>query len=187
MKKQLLAALLVALVGVASPAAASEGREPGYLESIDVTVVNVEAVVTDRQGVRVPNLDIDDFRLYVDGVETPIDFFSEIRGGDVVAASGQGGRVPTVVAGEPVGTSYLVFIDEFFTIAADRRKVLRKLSGELGWLGPEDRMAVVAWDGSGLEMLSTWSRSQRDLEHTLRAAVERPSGGLHRLSELRNF
>ncbi|MEE2777083.1 MAG: VWA domain-containing protein [Acidobacteriota bacterium] len=179
--------LLPLALALVVPGFAVENQEPGFMEAIDVTVVNVEAVVTDRQGVRVPSLGARDFRLFVDGVDTPIDFFSEISGGDVVAASSRSGRLASLREGEPVGTSYLVFVDEFFTIAADRRKVLRKLSGELAWLGPEDRMAVVAWNGSGLEMLSSWSRSPRDLEKTLRVAAERPSGGLHRLAELRTF
>ncbi|MDX1385111.1 MAG: hypothetical protein R3190_15770, partial [Thermoanaerobaculia bacterium] len=185
-KTILFASLLAAMLG-SQAGAANRAQEPGYLERIDVTVVNVEAVVTDRQGIRVPNLRADDFRLFVDGEETPIDFFSEIRGGDVVAASAAAGRRPGVVEGEPVGTSYLVFIDEFFTIAADRRRVIRALADELGWLGPQDRMAIVAWDGVGLEMLSTWSRSPRELEQALRVAADRPSGGLQRLAELRAF
>jgi VWFA-related protein len=167
--------------------AASSGQEPGFLETIDVRVVNVETVVTDRQGIRVPDLRADDFRLWVDGVETPISFFSEVRGGDAIAGGGEVSEWPSVVPGEPVGTSYLVFVDEFFTVAADRRRVLRQFADELAFLGPEDRMALVAWNGSGLEMLTSWSQSPRQLAQALRVAQERPSGGLERLVELRSY
>ena len=53
-------------------------------ESIDVRVVNVEAVVTDKSGTRVFGLTPDDFRLLVDGEEVPIEFFTEFRGGEAL-------------------------------------------------------------------------------------------------------
>src|SRR5215212_6056631 len=53
-------------------------------EVLDVRVVNVEVVVTDKQGERVRGLGSKDFRLEVDGKEVPIDYFSEIVGGDVI-------------------------------------------------------------------------------------------------------
>ena len=46
-----------------------------------------------------------------------------------------------------------------------------------------DRMALVAWNGKKLEMLSTWSQSVPQLERGLKAALERPAFGLHRQTE----
>jgi hypothetical protein len=48
-------------------------------------VVNLEVVVTDRDGLPVTGLTAGDFRLLVDGGETPIRYFTEVRGGDAVA------------------------------------------------------------------------------------------------------
>ena len=56
-------------------------------ESIDVRVVNVEAVVTDRRGHPVRGLAAADFQLLVDGREVPIDYFTEIRDGQAAAAA----------------------------------------------------------------------------------------------------
>ena len=80
-----LSLLLAATLG--SPAFASNSQPTPLGETIDVTVVNVEAVVTDRFGVRVAGMKKSDFRLLVDGVETEIEFFSEVHGGDVVERS----------------------------------------------------------------------------------------------------
>src|ERR687892_670709 len=66
-------------------------------EAIDVRVVNVEAVVTDRQGNRVPDLKQGDFHLQVDGKEVPISFFTEVRDRRPAAA-------PGAEPGEAVGT-----------------------------------------------------------------------------------
>src|SRR3954470_12541244 len=65
-------------------AAAGPSTAKPFGESIDVRVVNVEAVVTDHKGGRVPGLNAADFRLMVDGHEVPIDYFTEV-------ASGRGG------------------------------------------------------------------------------------------------
>src|SRR5258708_10475851 len=112
-------------------AAAAQAAEPLFGETIDVRIVNVEAVVTDRQGNRVPDLRSEDFRLKVDGKPVKIDYFSEVRAGQAIAREpGAAGTVPGVSdiePGKPVGTSYLVFVDDYFSIAPRRDQVLRSL------------------------------------------------------------
>ena len=86
--------LLPVLLALAAPLAAQQPapEEPASIfgETIDVRVVNVEAVVTDRQGNRVTGLGPGDFRLRVDGKEVPIEYFTEVRGGQAIAASEAG-------------------------------------------------------------------------------------------------
>ena len=73
-------ALPLLLLNVLPLAAQSPAPPPAFSDSVDVRVVNVEAVVTDRQGQRVMGLTAKDFRLLIDGRETPIDDFAEIGG-----------------------------------------------------------------------------------------------------------
>ena len=156
-------------------------------EVLDVRVVNVEVVVTDKDGERVRGLGAKDFRLKVDGQEVPIDFFSEILGGSVVArqnADDGTKEVPALAPGQPVGTSYLVFIDDFFSIARDRDRVLERLEEQAKAMQPEDRMAVVAFDGQELTMLTTWTNDERVLQSAMRQARDRPTTGLQRMAEL---
>lgn len=166
---------------------------PGLFgEQIDVRVVNVEIVVTDKQGNRVAGLGPRDFRLRVDGKEVPVEYFSEVRGGQAIApeAAGEPSPVPGLPAlapGSPVGTSYLVFIDDFFALSPRRNEVLRSLKDQLTLLGPDDRMAIVAYDGRVVDMLSSWSNSQRTLGRAFEQAIGRQSYGFQRLAELRNF
>jgi VWFA-related protein len=181
----------------AQPAAAAAGSPaqqlPGPLfgETIEVRVVNVEAVVTDKKGNRVPDLKPEDFRLKVDGKPIKIDFFNEVRGGQAIAP--EPGTAPTIpglpdlAPGSPVGTSYLVFIDDFFSVGPRRDEVLRSLKDDLSRLGPEDRMALVAFDGKHVNLLSSWSRSARELGLVLEREIGSPAHGLERLAELRNF
>lgn len=187
-----LAALLAlpALPVSAQQASEEAGQAPVFGETIDVRVVNVEVVVTDRDGNRVAGLGPDDLRLYVDGGEVPIAYFTEIRGGDAVAPAAGADAVPGLPAlapGEPVGTSYLVFIDDYFPIQRDRNRVLQALADDLPNLGPGDRMAVVAFDGREIEMLSSWTSSRPELERALRRAEERPAYGLQWIGLQRSF
>jgi VWFA-related protein len=186
----------VALAALAQPVVAQQQPSPAqpptdeavplvFGEVLDVRVVNVEVVVTDKDGERVRGLDAKDFRLKVDGKEVPIDYFSEIVGGEVVTREGASVKgVPSLLPGQPVGTSYLVFIDDFFTIARDRDRVLERLEQQAAALQPEDRMAVVAFDGQELTMLSSWTNSERVLQDALRKARARPTTGLMRMAEL---
>ena len=191
-----LGAGLVLLLGATLATSAQEEAPsplPGvFSEVLDVRVVNLEVVVTDKDGIPVRGLGPDAFRLTIDGEEVPIDYFSEVRAG-VTAPPAPGqeelgvAELPALVPGEPVETSYLVFIDEFFAIARDRDKVIRSLISDLPRMGPNDRMAIVAHNGKDLEMLSTWSQSVPALERTLEGALERPVYGLRRLAEQRQY
>ena len=86
-----------------------------------------------------------------------------------------------------MGTSYLLYIDEYFSISVDRNRVLDGMIEDLPLLAPEDRMAVVAFDGRELEMLSTWSQSVDRLQRVLRDAKNRRTFGLQRLAERRQW
>ena len=165
-------------------------------ESIDVRVVNVEAVVTDRRGHLVRGLAAADFQLLVDGREVPIDYFTEIRDGQAAAAAAAAEKgaatppaagspaaasatapTPQVSPGATVGRSYLVFIDDGFAVAARRNAALKRLREELRRLGPGDQMAVIVFDGAKLEVLSGWTGDPAALSAALvRAEAHRPRG-----------
>jgi VWFA-related protein len=177
-----LLALVPAVVLPFSALAQDAPAEPPsfFGEALDVRVVNVEAVVTDREGNRVPDLKQGDFRLQVDGKEVPVSFFTEVRDGRPTAT-------PGAEAGEAVGTGYLVFIDDYFSTAVRRDEVLREIHKDLSRLGPRDSMAIVAFDGARLTPLSGWTSSAADLGRALDTALARPARGLDRVSELRSF
>jgi len=162
------------------------GQLPGLFgETIEVRVVNLEVVVTDRDGNPVTGLKPDSFRLYVDGKPHSIDYFTEVSGGHAGEAPVAEGVVatPGVSPGEDVGTSYLLYIDDFFSIKRDRDRVLREINEDLPVLGPKDRMAIVAFDGKKLDMITTWSQSPSELDRALKRAMRQDTYGLQRLME----
>ena len=129
LKKSSHLALLFALLllPLAGPLFAQDGG-PSFGDVIDVRVVNLEVVVT-AKGQRVPALSPEDFILYVDGQEMPIEYFSEIADGRAIDVDHGSGTLLSVAPGEEVGTNYLVFIDDFFAIPAYRRNIGWRICG----------------------------------------------------------
>jgi VWFA-related protein len=179
-----------ALAGaVAQPPGTSDGLVLG--ETIDVRVVNVEVVVTDKDGNRVYGLGADDFRLFVDGQPASVDYFSEIaEGGSRAASEGTSADPPELAApivrpGSPVRTSHLVFIDNLFSVQSKRDEVLTSLQAELRQLRPGDQVAVVSFDGQRLDLECDWTSDSAIVTEALERAKQRRSLGFHRLAELR--
>ncbi len=175
---------------VTSPPASGAGGDPVGLwsEVIDVRVVNLEVVVTDREGRRVTGLGPRDFTLTVDRRQIPIEYFTEVRDGGAVSAGVESGpaAVPSLEPDAAVRTNYLVFVDEYFSVARDRDRAIDDLIAQLPLLGAADRMAVVAWNGGKLEMLSNWNGSPEDLQQVLQGVKDRSTSGLQRELELRS-
>jgi VWFA-related protein len=168
-------------------------QEPVYFDdSIDVRVVNVEAVVTAKDGSRVPGLSAKDFRLIVDGKPVTVEYFTEVREGEAQGqepASSQAATpsAPQSVATGAVRTNYLVFIDDYFAVERRRNEVIQSFKESVDRLGPNDRMAIVAFDGARLTMLSSWSDSGAALKKAFDQAIRRPARGLDRVNEFRRF
>ncbi len=176
----ILATVLAAIMAAPALAAQSAPQaQVSFGESIDVRVVNVEAVVTDRQGKRAPGLTAADFRLLVDGREMPIDYFTEVRSGEVAAPTA-GAPAPATAAGpgEAVGTNYLVYIDDQFSIPAPRNRVLQRLAADLGRMGPQDSMAILSFNGIKLLRLSDWTGDRQALARAFAKAEETPAFGI---------
>lgn len=157
-----------------------------FEEAIDVRVVNVEAAVTDAKGQRVRGLTARDFRLLVDGKEVPVEYFTEVVEGTASAAAGADTTSP-VSAGEEVGRDYLVYIDEAFSLANTRDELLEKLERDLTLLRPGDQMAVLAFNGSRLEVLSGWTGDHTVLAAALETARRRPAKGGEMLAHQRKL
>ncbi len=187
MSRRLSVPWLLVGLGLLASGAPAQQRPPAavFADAVDVRIVNVEVVVTDRQGRRVQELGPDDFELLVDGEPTPIDFFTEVVDGAAKArAAGGAPGVPGFSPEEPVGIAFLIFVDDAFSIEADRNRVLDGLGDGLApHFGPADRVAVVAFDGARMETLTPWTNSLHDLDDALDRARERPAYGMHRRAE----
>jgi VWFA-related protein len=82
-----------------------------------------------------------------------------------------------------VGTSYLVFVDDLFPTSVQRNATLSTMERDLALLGPGDRMAVVAFDGRGLTVLSGWTGDVAALRKAFALAAKRQARGIHLLAD----
>lgn len=174
-----------AVLGLAaSPGAGQDVPLPDlFADTIDVRVVNVEVVVTDHEGYRIQGLEASDFELLVDGQPVPVSYFTEVDDGHARTSLEDGWppntreararNVPLLDLDEPVGTNFLIFMDQFSVVRRYRERVLDRLSEELHLLRPEDRVAIVAFDGSNVSLLLDWTNSQGDIEDALNQARPR--------------
>ena len=183
-----LSVTVVSMVGVllwmAGDADAQLARRT-YADTLEVHNLNLEVVVSDRDGQRSPGLTMADFTLYVDDQPVPIEYFTEVGDGryvDTVDRYAEAG----VVAGKPSGTSFLVFVDEFFSLGNDKKQVLtalrKRVESAAEW-SPLDRVAVVSWDGKGVTVLADWTSERSEVLSALDTAIQRPGDGSQRQTE----
>ena len=182
-----VAAALPFLSGISVSAAAAPAADAGFGDAVDVRVVNVEAVVTDRAGERVRGLAPADFRLLVDGAPVAIDYFTEVVEGESATPPPSIAAAPVPSSDGQVGRNILVFVDESFAVAAQRNQVLDELGRELSRLAPADRMAIVAFDGRRLDLLADWTGDARLLQAALAEARRRPARGIEVVANRRSL
>ena len=84
-----------------------------------------------------------------------------------------------------MGTNYLVFVDDQFSLSRDRNRVLDNIEKELGRLSENDRLAMVAFDGRRLTLVTDWTHSESTLDYAFRAARGRRTRGAQRLTDLK--
>jgi VWFA-related protein len=145
------AQFLVLLALLPWPAASQTNSAiPHAAEAIDVTVVNVDVIVTDRHGNRVKGLTRDDFEVLEDGKPQAISNFSEYRseqhatvGASGVTASGQN---ITTSASPRLPRSIVIFVD---SLKLDHLALdpvfdgMKKLFHEV--VAPGDSVTIVTW------------------------------------------
>ncbi len=143
-----LPTVLLILAGVHLSAAAPPApQEQGFADELEVTVVNLDVYVRDREGRPVVDLTAEDFRLLQDGVEVPISNFAVFSGTGVGAAEGAAdpGDAVLPAALPPRPVSVVLYIDNTNLLPLDRNRVINRLRDFVAeTLAPPVEMMVVA-------------------------------------------
>jgi len=150
----LLAAMLGVLAGGPGALAQEPAEEPArelFLESVDVDVVELEVVVTDRQGHPVRGLTRDDFRVFEDGEPVELTNFYAVEGAKRVLPPDEAAAVGGDEAAAELPRSQLlnlaVTVDNANILPANRKHVLDQLELHLGKVvRPGDRVMVIGLD-----------------------------------------
>jgi hypothetical protein len=150
--------IALALAAVAAAVAAAHAQEPAvevFLDRVEVDVVNLEVVVTDRRGNPIRGLTRDDFVVLEDGKPVELTNFYAIEGARREVAAEQPAALPGVAA------------------PAD--------ADPLPMLLPEQRLNLaLVIDNANVDVEQPQARPQRAARAPpLRAATGRPGDGRH--------
>jgi len=128
-----LAAFLTAL-GPAGAAAPKTPELPPLAENVTVAVTNVEVVVTDSKGKRVPDLRREDFQVFEDGIPQPLTNFYAVTGGRAALSDGTEISLtpssPAPAAAEVPSTlkaKYVIYIDNLNIHPLHRTRVFQSI------------------------------------------------------------
>jgi VWFA-related protein len=147
-----LSCLLLLFVALTTVAAPQTPVVPHAAESVEVSIVNVDAVVVDKQGKRVQGLLRDDFEIFENGVRQPITNFAEYSAAPpqqqrgVVTAQAQ---VPAAAPQPPPPQqrSIVVFVERFQLPAFRSDPVFAAMKKLLhDSVRPGDRVMIVSWN-----------------------------------------
>ncbi len=201
-----LAAVLVPPVVSAGPQEPPAGLPP-LVRNVDVTVTNIDVVVTDKKGNRIRGLKREDFEVYEDGQLQPLTNFFAVDGGKVVffgdeAVPGVGTPAPEpspvpatapapaepALAPLPVPkTKIVIFIDNLSLQPFNRNRVLKNLET---WARENIRdnveAMVVTWDRS-LKVRRKFTNDGREISDVIRQQGDFSTMGQTRLSERRDI
>jgi VWFA-related protein len=133
-----LPVLLLALAAAASgpaqekPAVPTQAQGlPPVSESVEVSITNIEVIVTDSKGNRVAGLTKDDFRVVQDGVPQTITNFYAVSGGKLLLEDGKtvsieepanSGAVP-----EELKARYVLYVDNLNIQPMNRNRMFKRL------------------------------------------------------------
>jgi len=126
---------------------------PPVSESVEVSVTNVEVIVTDSKGNRVPGLTRDDFEVRQDGVPQAITNFYAVSGGKVLLEDGKVLGLDDPAAREElpveVKARYIIFIDNLNIQPQNRNRMFGRLKEWVAQtIGKNAEAMVVTWNRS---------------------------------------
>lgn len=148
-----LAATLAAQKTPGQAPAQAQKAIPPVSERVEVSVTNVDVVVTDSKGNRVPGLTRNDFEVYQDGLPQNITNFYAVAGGKVLLDDGTVVALdsPAAHAELPVELKarYLLFVDNLNIQPQNRNRMFKRLEEFVQQtIGPRAEAMVVTYNRS---------------------------------------
>src|SRR5689334_4815384 len=146
---------------------------PAIGASIEVSIVNVDVFVTDKQGQRVRGLSKDDFEVYENGKLQPISNFAEYaEEAQPTAAptSTASTPAPTATAAPPQPRTIIFFFDRFYLPNFRNDPLFASISKMMHEsVRPGDRAMVVTWNRGVLLTIQDFTDSTKKLDKALEA------------------
>jgi VWFA-related protein len=186
----LCALLSASWLGAQAEKAPAQQLPPPVTESVEVSVTNIEVVVTDSRGNRVSGLAKEDFEVLQDGVSKPISNFYAVSGGKVTLEDGK-----TVSLEEEAGAAevpealevrYIVYIDNLNIQPQNRNRMFKRLKEFLQKaVGPRSEAMVVTYNRS-LKVKRKFTSDANDVLAAIEETERDTGGGTSLASERRD-
>lgn len=149
--------------------AANMPAQEKLVESIDVSVANIDVVVTDKAGHPVHGLTRADFQLFENGKPQPLSNFYEVRGDELSATA----TSATPSAAAPVeappaalrNRRFVFFVDDYSLPLAKRAQIIESLRRFIDReIHEGDTASVIAWM-RGVHVLAPFTGDKAALQH----------------------
>jgi VWFA-related protein len=173
-----------------TPDQPSQKPLPPVSERVEVSVTNVEVIVTDSKGNRVPGLTRDDFEVYQDGLPQKITNFYAVSGGKVLLDDGKvvGLDSPEAQAEIPaeLKARYILFIDNLNIQPQNRNRMFKRLEEFVQQtIGPRAEAMVVTFNRS-LKVRRKFTPEASEIIQILDEIEHESGGGTSLASERRD-
>ena len=140
--------LLFAALGLGAAVSAS-AQQPDEVLKTDTSLVQLNIGVVDRQGHAITSLSQNDFVVYEDGVRRPIQYFE-----------------PTQAP-----FSLVLLLDMSGSTVTFRQQIYQAAIRFLDALAPEDRVAVVSFNGKGVHQLNGFNTDRQRTAYAISIAT----------------
>lgn len=172
----------------APPPAAKPGDVPVYVEKMDIRVIGVDVVVTDKKGNRITGLTKDDFLIYENGIPKAISNFYEVSGEKKPAAVAGTATAPAPklqYADIPDNQRrrLILYIDNLSLAPFNRNRVFKEMKKFLeSAMRPGDE-AMIATFNKSIKVRLPFTRDVIQVQQTLDAIMGESGLGLSARSE----
>ncbi len=183
-------ALAAAAFAADTPKQKPAAEVPKLVESVDVRVINVDVVVTDKKGNRVRGLTRDDFQIYENGAPKPISNFYEVESHAAAPAATPGTPGPTLAQIEKIPDNQkrriIFYIDNLSLQPFNRNRVFKEMKEFAKTvLRPGDE-AMVATFNRSMKIRAAFTRDPIQIQQTLDTLAGESALGVSGKSEWRD-
>jgi VWFA-related protein len=187
-----LLALVLTLPAAAQNRNAQESELPRLVENIDVRIINVDVVVTDRKGNPIPNLTKDDFELFENGVPKSITNFYEVAGGrpkaELTVAEAPGAAAPAPAEkkesdNEKLKRRVIFYVDNLSLAPFNRNRVFAEMKNFIDKIMRPGDEAMIATFNRSMKVRVPFTRDHMHLKQTLDAIAGESALGTANRSE----
>jgi VWFA-related protein len=164
-----------------------QGELPQLTETIDVRVINIDVVVTDRKGNPVQGLNKKDFIILENGRPKEVSNFYEIRSAQIAAAPAT--QAPAAKPEETplhLRRRIVFFIDNLSLAPFNRNRVFKSMKTFAEeTLRPGDEAMIATWNRS-MKVRLPFTSDARQIQQTLDTIAGESALGLQYMSERRS-